>query len=221
MCSACGETISLQQLSKDGLITKTLDVLPAEAREAFIAAQTSSCRHKDRRTKDTIRQHNNDEAAMVRFAKGLLECIIARMVVCLSVLWDLRENGKTLSAEIAQDLHRREFSYREKILRENGWLRPYQEESTTSRLISEVKSLWAQSVPALETTWEHWVLQSLFVPLFCVCLWCCIAPLGVLAHNTTPKAWLGKGITATPQQVSSCTACSVVRPRPVPTSARG
>ena len=48
----------------------------------------------------------------------------------------------------------------------NSWLRPYQEESTTSRLISEVKSLWAQSVPGLETTWEHWVLQSLFAP-FC------------------------------------------------------
>ena len=114
-CLACGKTISLQQLSKDGLIAKTLDVLPALAREAFIAAQTSSCRHKDRRAKDTIRQHNN-EAATVRIAKGLLKCIIARMVVRLSVLWDLRENGKTLSAEIAQDLHRCEFSFREKML---------------------------------------------------------------------------------------------------------
>ena len=70
-------------------------------------------------------------------------------------------------------------------MRENEWLRPYQEESTTSRLISEVKSLRAQSVPVLETTWEHWVLQSLFVHLF-VCLWCCIAPLAVLAHNARP-----------------------------------
>ena len=83
--------------------------------EAFIAAQTSSCRHKDRRAKDIIRQHNNDEAATVRFAKGLLKCI-ARMVVRLSVLWDLLENGKTLSAEIAQDLHRCEFSFSEKML---------------------------------------------------------------------------------------------------------
>ena len=31
-CLACGETISLQQLSKDGLIAKTLDVLLAGAR---------------------------------------------------------------------------------------------------------------------------------------------------------------------------------------------
>ena len=84
-CLACGETISLQQLSKDGLIAKTLDVLPAVAREAFIAAQTSSYRHKDRRAKDIIRQHNDDEAAAVHFAKGLLKCI-ARMVVRLSVL---------------------------------------------------------------------------------------------------------------------------------------
>ena len=51
----------------------------------------------------------------MRFAKGLLKCI-ARMVVRLSVLWDLHENGKTLSAEIAQDLHRRVFSFREKML---------------------------------------------------------------------------------------------------------
>ena len=55
------------------------------------------------------------------------------------------------------------------VMRENEWLRPYQEESTTSRLISEEKSLRAQSVPGLETTWEHWVLQSLFALLF-VCL---------------------------------------------------
>ena len=61
-------------------------MLPALAREAFIAAQTSSCRHKDRRAKDIIRQHNKDEAATVRIAKGLLKCIIARMVVRLSVL---------------------------------------------------------------------------------------------------------------------------------------
>ena len=47
-CLACGETISLQ-LSKDGLIAKTLDVLPALAREAFIAAQTSSCLRAGRR----------------------------------------------------------------------------------------------------------------------------------------------------------------------------
>ena len=86
----------------------------AVAREAFISAQTSSCRHKDRRAKDIIRQHN-DEAATVRFAKGLLKCI-ARMLVRLSVLWDFRENGKTPSAEIAQDLHCREFSFCEKIL---------------------------------------------------------------------------------------------------------
>ena len=46
------------------------------------------------------------------------------------------------------------------------WLRPYQEESTTSRLISEVKSLWAWPVLGLATTWEHQVLK----PLFFVCL---------------------------------------------------
>ena len=36
-------------------------------------------------------------------------------------------------------------------------LRPYQEESTTSRLISEVKPLRAWLVLGLETTWEHQV----------------------------------------------------------------
>ena len=34
------------------------------------------------------------------------------------------------------------------------WLRPYQEESTTSRPISEVKPLRAWIVLGLETTWE-------------------------------------------------------------------
>ena len=36
-------------------------------------------------------------------------------------------------------------------------LRPYQEESTTSRLISEVKPLRAWLVLGLEITWEHQV----------------------------------------------------------------
>ena len=39
-------------------------------------------------------------------------------------------------------------------------LRPYQEESTTSRLISEVKPLRAWLVLGLETTWEHQVSLS-------------------------------------------------------------
>ena len=36
-------------------------------------------------------------------------------------------------------------------------LRPYQEESTTSRLISEVKPVRAWFGQGLETTWEHQV----------------------------------------------------------------
>ena len=40
---------------------------------------------------------------------------------------------------------------------EKKLLRPYQEESTTSRLISEVKPLRAWLVLGLETTWEHQV----------------------------------------------------------------
>ena len=112
-CLACNETISLFT-STEGLIAKTLETLPVLAREAFIAAQTSSCRHKDRRAKDIIREYY-EEAGTVRFAKPLLKCI-ARMLVRLSVLWDFRENGKTLSTEIAQDLLRREFSFRDKIL---------------------------------------------------------------------------------------------------------
>ena len=42
--------------------------------------------------------------------------------------------------------------------KERRWLRPYQEENATSRLISEAKPLWAQIVLGLETTWELWVL---------------------------------------------------------------
>ena len=42
-------------------------------------------------------------------------------------------------------------------LRQKKLLRPYQEESTTSRLISEVKPLRAWLVLGLETTWEHQV----------------------------------------------------------------
>ena len=41
--------------------------------------------------------------------------------------------------------------------KEKKLLRPYQEESTTSRLISEVKPLRAWLVLGLETTWEHQV----------------------------------------------------------------
>ena len=41
--------------------------------------------------------------------------------------------------------------------KEEKLLRPYQEESTTSRLISEVKPLRAWLVLGLETTWEHQV----------------------------------------------------------------
>ena len=55
------------------------------------------------------------------------------------------------------------------VMWEYEWLQPDQEESTTSRLISEEKSLRAQSVPGLETTWEHWVLQSLFCSFLFVC----------------------------------------------------
>ena len=42
-------------------------------------------------------------------------------------------------------------------------LQPYQEESTTSRLISEVKPVWAWFGQGLETTWEHQVSSSLFL----------------------------------------------------------
>ena len=48
------------------------------------------------------------------------------------------------------------------------WLRAYQEESTTSRLISEVKSVWAWPVLGLATTWEHQVLQPLFFVFVCL-----------------------------------------------------
>lgn len=44
-----------------------------------------------------------------------------------------------------------------------AWLRPYQEENTTSRPISEVKPLRARLVLGLETTREHRVSQSFFV----------------------------------------------------------
>ena len=42
-------------------------------------------------------------------------------------------------------------------VQKNKLLRPYQEESTTSRLISEVKPFRAWLVLGLETTWEHQV----------------------------------------------------------------
>ena len=45
----------------------------------------------------------------------------------------------------------------ERKRKEKKLLRPYQEESTTSRLISEVKPLRAWLVLGLETTWEHQV----------------------------------------------------------------
>ena len=86
-------------------------------------------------------------------------------------------------------------------MRETERLRPYQEESTTSRLISEVKSLWAQSVPGLETTWEHWVLQSLF--LFLLFLFVCGAASRLLlswhaTHNVMCGHRLSSGLDPGP-----------------------
>ena len=49
-----------------------------------------------------------------------------------------------------------------KLLKVDYWLRPYQEENTTSRPISEVKPLRARLVLGLEITREHRVSQSLF-----------------------------------------------------------
>ena len=62
-------------------------------------------------------------------------------------------------------------------------LRPYQEESTTSRLISEVKPVRAWFEQGLETTWEHQVLSSLFLflPLFSTRF--CITPLFFLSSS--------------------------------------
>ena len=48
-----------------------------------------------------------------------------------------------------------------KLLKVDYWLRPYQEENTTSRPISEVKPLRARLVLGLEITREHRVSQSL------------------------------------------------------------
>ena len=56
-------------------------------------------------------------------------------------------------------------------------LRPYHVESTSSRLITEVKQHWALWVLGWVTTWEHRVLKT-FLLIFClylrqfVALWC-------------------------------------------------
>ena len=57
--------------------------------------------------------------------------------------------------DITQTIHLLLQSEKEKKTKQS--LRPYQEESTTSRLISEVKPLRAWLVLGLETTWEHQV----------------------------------------------------------------
>jgi GTP-binding protein EngB required for normal cell division len=112
-CEACETTISLL-VTKDDVIAKTLETLPAVAREAFIAAQTFSCMHKDARAKLIIREYYQ-ECASIRLAKSLLRGI-ARMLVRLAILWDFREHGRTLGTEIAQDLLRRELSFRDKLI---------------------------------------------------------------------------------------------------------
>ena len=76
-------------------------------------------------------------------------------VAHLSGFFEVTQNHSTLLNNHPHTERQRE---REKE-REKGkrLLRPYQEESTTSRLISEVKPLWAWLVLGLETTWEHQV----------------------------------------------------------------
>ena len=69
---------------------------------------------------------------------------------CISFFWVLM-GKKTLFCQ--KDFHIVLYESNEnKFL-----LRPYQEESTTSRLISEVKPVRAWLVLGLETTWEHQV----------------------------------------------------------------
>ena len=74
----------------------------------------------------------------------------------------LQERGKRMQTKRIHTqrddvfLLERSFEVRESG-RKKRLLRPYQEESTTSRLISEVKPLRAWLVLGLETTWEHQV----------------------------------------------------------------
>ena len=74
-------------------------------------------------------------------------------VAHLSGFFEVTQNHSTL---LNNHPHTQRDKEREKGKRKR-LLRPYQEESTTSRLISEVKPLWAWLVLGLETTWEHQV----------------------------------------------------------------
>ena len=66
--------------------------------------------------------------------------------------WLFWSHTKPLNTSQQSSTHRDKEREKRKRL-----LRPYQEESTTSRLISEVKPVRAWLVLGLETTWEHQV----------------------------------------------------------------
>lgn len=112
-CENCLATISLL-VRKEDVVAKTLEILPAVAREAFIAAQKFSVMHKEGRAKLIIREYY-EQCVSIRFAKTLLK-EIARMLVRLAMLWDFREQGSMLGTELAQDLLRRELSFRDKLV---------------------------------------------------------------------------------------------------------
>ena len=81
------------------------------------------------------------------------------------------------------------FSFKKSVIVSFKCQRPYHIEHTSSRLITEVKQCWVQSVLGWVTAWEHWMLLAslfcifwFFFPIFSINLWYCLKCL-----NFAPK----------------------------------
>jgi len=108
ICSECGPIA----VGLDGVVAKTLDLLPEVTREAFISTQKVSFCRKDLQAMQIIREFH-EEFDSSRSKKSVLKKV-ANMLSRLSSLWNFTEHAQLYGKGLAKDLSHK-FTFRDKV----------------------------------------------------------------------------------------------------------
>lgn len=113
-CEDCSHVEQLTiETGLDVLVQRTMDALPALARERFVAAQRVSMHHKNVTARKIIEEFHDIDFGGARFERQLYK-VVAKMVIRLSILWEFREHGHEYGLEIAKE-HMGQYTFRDRL----------------------------------------------------------------------------------------------------------
>jgi GTP-binding protein EngB required for normal cell division len=113
-CADCGHDEQLElQTGLEVLVARTVDALPALARERFVSAQRVSMHAKNTTARKIISEFHDVDFRGARLERQHFKAV-SKMVIRLSILWEFREHGHEYGDEIAKE-HVGTYTLRDRV----------------------------------------------------------------------------------------------------------